>query len=278
MFLKTTARSVFLLATLVASAWARPGDDARVQRFRTEVISTHCRQILEGVPAPRFYAVEGALGLSLWEGTAGQGSLSLDEIWDRWRHRDGDFVFGEHELLSSLHYARYLNQAYGERVVFLPAMEGQSVPGFDGLILGPRGRPIANFSIKTLMEGSTVRDFDRAVGQGIDKAIHYGQFDAWADFASQIGGQIWGDPEHVRRQLRHLERASHFLNSAARVFDIPVDGVTRRPNRLVIDAREFKELSRAAQVARIRKALDRSPEYRGGVDLITVDGTVIEID
>jgi hypothetical protein len=145
-------------------------------------------------------------------------------------------AFYQHELKSSARYGKVINDRAGESVLLVPDIEGRSVPGFDGVILDANGKPIANYSLKTLMGGRDIHSPLARAHTGVEKAERFAHIEEWGRMLSLFVRDQRGS-FHISSHLPEKEEAflTHWLTKTAKIFGIREASQPVRPTRIVID-------------------------------------------
>ncbi len=85
-----------------------------------------------------------------------------------------------HEVNSSEIYGRHIKQNYQEQLIFVATVNNRSIPGFDGIITDPSGKPIANYSLKNILGDRRLPiELINLVSSAISKSRRYTRAAYW---------------------------------------------------------------------------------------------------
>lgn len=140
-------------------------------------------------------------------------------------------------------YASRIHDGAGETLLYVPTLDGITIPGFDGVIHDKHGMPIANLHIKT----------------------QYG-YDSGALIVKEIVETIletakraaWLRVSHIAQRDRAYtgdKSVEEWAESTMKIFGIRGDKNITRPTRIVIDVLSESELPDHDQIQAIKRVL-----------------------
>jgi hypothetical protein len=216
---------VLVLLCFGLPGWARvSGEDPRV-------VKSLCGELLTNPEMLAAVAVEGAPGLRILATELYGTKPNYENL-----RRSDSKAFHTHELISSARYAKYISAKSGETVLMVPGIEHKDIPGFDGVIFDADGKPVANYSLKTLISAtSESAAMDRAQ-RGVHQAQRFSFIEQWLITFKLLLKDESG-ALHIARDLhdRELRRAKVWLRKSLRVFGIAAPSASKRPTRVVVD-------------------------------------------
>lgn len=260
--------ALFLIGLFGSSqvAFARGGSNEQ------GLIRSLCVELLTNPNIAKSVEVEGAPGLrilysELYGLKPNYGVLS----------RADTGAFHQHELVSSARYARYIQSEKGENLLMVPGIDHQDVPGFDGVILDSQGQPVANYSLKSIIEARSKHAVLDRADRGVEKAKRFSFIEQWLLMFRLLvkdeSGAISLNPDQDTKKISYNRS---WLNRSLPIFGIESPGAPKRPTRVVIDIQTEAQLPDERDISTMRQWVRES---QGLIESIVVmkDGTILEI-
>lgn len=258
---------VALLLTVAASGASAVARELPHALTPAEMALVHsiCLELLTSREALVTVPVKGAPGLRVLSeiGREPEYAALLAEV----RSSSGPEI-QEHELVSAARYAAVLAR-HGQSLVLVPSIDGLAVPGFDGVVLSARGKPIANFTLKTLLEAkSTGSIFERAAWAA-RRAKYYSRSLSLIEAALSLEVSDSGSYQFKGElTVAHARKARDFVKKLSHVFGVTSDGAPSRPTRVVLDLETAELLLPGKDLKlQLRRIILRS---RGEIESITL--------
>lgn len=158
--------------------------------------------------------------------------------------------YEQHELDSSIKYARMIFEEKGETLLLLTSYQGRSTPGFDGVIFSREGKAIANYSLKTLISGRAPHTKAMKTTTDVRKwSSLQGEWRSFLDY------HVEQSPDgHKFSNQEKINEFKTWFETVTQYFGIESQG-PRRGARIVIDLGVNALLPMPLELRRIRDQL-----------------------
>lgn len=221
--------------------------------LRAEEVSFFCERILVDADKIDLLDVQGAPGMQVLRSEFDPGQARIDLML-----RNENTAFEPHEIISTARYAAMVNRDVRETVLLVPDIGKLSVPGFDGVILDYRGQPIANYSVKTILEARNPHRIFRRAEEGIEQAIRFSDMREWFAMTFLVKDRRGHIQFGVKPKL--VPAIRRWLSTGIFLFAPrgPRQRGQARPTRVVVDIQNDLQLPRESSCEGIRRRIQAS--------------------
>lgn len=178
------------------------------------------------------------------------------------------------EITSSELYANNVLKRTNEKLLFLSSYEHISVPGFDGIIYSQRGKPVANYSLKT-----TLGEWLSPLRAAVNRAVQYSENEmSW--FSNLVGRDFENSdeitfrfdkwPAYYESQFKSVVYLTKLLGVPVKCFDCPV-----RKTRIVIHLKRQKVQLSEMEMEFVQQQIQRVDAYIESVSFVGYEGTLV---
>jgi hypothetical protein len=213
-----------------------------------------CTELLRKPILDQFVQIQDAPGLRV---LASEIKDIPNDYASLLQSRSGAFL--AHELVSSARYAKYVSDTKGEQVLLVPEIDNKSIPGFDGVVLDAQGVPIANLSLKTLLNAEASSHALESIALAMQKALRFSDPIEWVFMVNGVKRDANG-VLHLQdgQSETKLHERRRWLAKSFAIFGLHVEAERPRPSRIVVDIRAKSLMPTDEEIAEIRKGIQDS--------------------